>query len=255
MLLLNILKDTKEHTQQFVCCWRTSSQMASNDSRKWPGIFVTQSACPDCRGGFNSQSLSGYHLLHAATRKGRRGQAGFHFESLDISFISQITHKHKGEKEPAKWGEQGQGRKRTDTKFGKMITLKHNHNQSCFKLAIHIWKKDIFQLCVRIHKVFCWSPLCLLLGWACCYRWCNWPNCLFKDITCDIKMSRLVLCIQTLSLIFPTKFKTSKIHKLMLHFIWLPVTITSRNTLDNIWEWGWNLANVTKHTMNLRSSL
>ena len=90
---------------------RTSSEMDSNDSRKWHGIFVTQSACPDCCGGFNSQSLSGYHLLHAATRKGRRGQAGFHCESLDISFISQITHKHKGEKEPAKWGEQGQGRK------------------------------------------------------------------------------------------------------------------------------------------------
>lgn len=75
--------------------------MVSDDSRKWSGTFVTQSACPDCCGGFNSQGIPEYHLLHAATRKGRRAQAGFHCESLDISFISQITHKHKGEKEPA----------------------------------------------------------------------------------------------------------------------------------------------------------
>lgn len=106
----------------------TSSDMATNDSRKQPGTFVTHSANPDCSGGFNSQSPSEYHLLHAATRKGRRGQAEFQCESLDISFISQITHKHKGEKEPAsgenrvrdRWGE------RTDTIYGEMTTLKQN---------------------------------------------------------------------------------------------------------------------------------
>lgn len=105
-----------------------SSDMASNDSRKWPGIFVTQSACPDCCGGFNSQSLSEYHLLHAATHKGRRGQAGFHCESLDISFISQITHKHKGEKEPASEENRVRDRRgdRTGTKYGEMTTLKQN---------------------------------------------------------------------------------------------------------------------------------
>lgn len=102
-----------------------NSDMASNDSRKRPGIFVTQSDCPDCCGGFNSQSLSEYHLLHAATRKGRRGQAGFHCESLDISFISQITHKHKGLKEPASEENRvrDRGGERTDTKYSEMKTL------------------------------------------------------------------------------------------------------------------------------------
>lgn len=100
----------------------SSSDMACNDSRKWPGIFVTQSACPDCCGGFNSQSLSEYHLLHAATRKGLRGQSGFRCESLDISFISQITHKHKGEEEPASEENRVRDRRgeRTDSKYGEM---------------------------------------------------------------------------------------------------------------------------------------
>ncbi len=48
------------------------------------------------------------------------GQAGFHCESLDISFISQITHKHKGEKEPILYSEESRVRDRreegTDTK-------------------------------------------------------------------------------------------------------------------------------------------
>lgn len=73
--------------------------MAANNSNQCSGVFATQSTRPDCCGGFNSQSLSEYYLLHAATRKGQRGRDGFHCESLDISFISEITH--KGEKEPA----------------------------------------------------------------------------------------------------------------------------------------------------------
>lgn len=117
----------------------THSYSAPNDSRKWRGVFATQSACPsDCCGGFNSQSLSEYRLLHEATRKGRRGRAGFHCESLDISFISQITHKHKGQKEPAREENRVRDRRgeRTHTKYGEITTLKLNPDHvSCFQLA------------------------------------------------------------------------------------------------------------------------
>lgn len=75
--------------------------MAWADCRKWLSIFGTQSACPVCCGGFKSQSFPEYHLLHTVTLSGRRSQAEFHYESLDITFISQITRKHKREKEPA----------------------------------------------------------------------------------------------------------------------------------------------------------
>lgn len=94
--------------------WETSTGMGSDDCKKWLSIFGTQSACPDCCGGFNSQSLSEYHLLHTATRKGWRGQAGFHCESLDITFISQITRKHKRREGASQRTEQGQGQKRQE---------------------------------------------------------------------------------------------------------------------------------------------
>lgn len=96
---INILKDKKNKFRS--CSLRQGRKaVAWADCRKWLSIFGTQSACPVCCGGFKSQSLPEYHLLHTVTRSGRRSQAEFHYESLDITFISQITRKHKREKEP-----------------------------------------------------------------------------------------------------------------------------------------------------------
>lgn len=76
----------------------------------------------DCGGGFSNQNLSGYHLLHAATRKGWRGQARFR-ESLGIAFVLYITNKQKGEKASARWenGVRGLMRKKTDTLYKHVL--------------------------------------------------------------------------------------------------------------------------------------
>lgn len=98
---INIQKDKKEQIQELFATTGGGKAVAWADCRKWLSIFGTQSACPVCCGGFKSQSFPEYHLLHTVTLSGRRSQAEFHYESLDITFISQITRKHKREKEPA----------------------------------------------------------------------------------------------------------------------------------------------------------
>lgn len=96
---INIQKDKKEEIQELFATTGGGESSGMGWLQEMAQyIWYTVRVC--C-GGFKSQSFPEYHLLHTVTLSGRRSQAEFHYESLDITFISQITRKHKTEKEPA----------------------------------------------------------------------------------------------------------------------------------------------------------